>query len=436
MPARQILAARWKRVLTPERRVTDQALKPRLKVVPMRVLSLTLILLSMVCSAAQAAHMCPFCDAPTLVMAEQIQMCDHMVLGKWIGGDKSTDLRAGSSKFEIVSLGFSKGDRFKEGQVVELPQYIAGKDSGNYVLMGPDDRLEDWHSPMEVSADAWMYMSNMPLPATDLKAQSERLLYFLPYFEHPDQMVSNDAFAEFAAAPYDVIVPLRDQLPREKIMTWLANPKTAVTRIGFYGLLAGLCGQPEDAAILEKKIVILDADFRLGIEGVMAGYLLIRGEDGLKVLEDAKMRTEVAMHANGKEVPLPFSETYAVMQALRFMWTYEPDRLPKDRLKQSMQILLDRPELADLVITDLARWKDWSIQDRLMAMYDDEKFSIPAIRRAIVRYLYYCSQEKGEPAADGTAAQSENALKAQANLKILEEKDPKTVGDAKRYLIR
>jgi hypothetical protein len=276
----------------------------------------------------------------------------------------------------------------------------------------------------------------MPLPSTDQKAQAERLLYFLPYFEHPDQMVSNDAFAEFAAAPYDVIVPLKDHLPREKIMTWLANPKTAVTRIGFYGLLAGLCGRPEDAAILEKKIVVLDADFRLGIEGVMAGYLLIRGEDGLKVLEDAKMRTKVAMHADGKEVPLPFSETYAVMQALRFMWTYEPNRLPKERLKQSMQILLDRPELADLVITDLARWKDWSIQDRLMAMYDDEKFSIPAIRRATVRYLYYCSQEKGEPATDGAVVPSENALKAQANLKILEVKDPKTVGDAKRYLIR
>jgi hypothetical protein len=169
----------------------------------------------------------------------------------------------------------------------------------------------------------------------------------------------------------------------------------------------------------------------------MAGYMLIRGEEGLKVLEDAKMRTRVAQNAEGKEVALPFSETYAVMQALRFMWTYEPDRLPKERLKQSMQILLDRPELADLVITDLARWKDWSVQDRLMAMYDDEKFSIPAIRRAIVRYLYYCSQDKGEPAADGTeAVRPEHAVRADENLKLLEEKDPKTVGDAKRYLIR
>lgn len=124
------------------------------------------------------------------------------------------------------------------------------------------------------------------------------------------------------------------------------------------------------------------------------------------------------------------------MQALRFMWTYEPDRIPKERLKESMRVLLDRPELADLVITDLARWKDWSLQDRLMDMYQDEKFSIPAIRRAIVRYLYYCSQDKGEPAADGTTTRPDHAVKADELLRKLEEIDPKTVGDAKRYLIR
>ena len=407
------------------------------KALPMRTLLAVVEILVSVASSVSLAAMCPFCDAPTLVMAEQIQQCDHLLLGKWVGGEKATDLRGGTSKFEIIEIGFSKADRFQKGQIIEMPQYIAGLETATYSLMGPEDRLEDWHSPSEVTADAWTYLSKMPMPVTDPKAQAERLMYFLPYFEHPDQLVSNDAFAEFAAAPYDVIVPLKDKLPREDILKWLTDPKTPVTRIGFYGLLAGLCGQLEDAPILEKKILVLDADFRLGIEGVMAGYLLIRGEEGLKVLEDAKMRSKVALNGEGKEMALPFSETYAVMQALRFMWTYEPDRLPKERLKQSMQILLDRPELADLVITDLARWKDWAVQDRLMAMYDNEKFSIPAIKRAIVRYLYYCSQDKGEVAADGAVPpRPDSALKAEENLKLLEMKDPKTVGDAKRYLIR
>ena len=387
-------------------------------------------------SSANAGCACPFCDAPSLMLSEQIGQCDHLLRGKWLGGEKPASLRGGSSKFEILDVAFSKGDRYKKGQVVLMPQYIAGSDASSYSLMGPDDRLEDWHLPSEVTEASWTYLLKMPPSVKDAKAQAERLLYFLDYFEHPDLLVSNDAFAEFAAAPYEVIAPLKDQLPREKILSWLQSPKTPVTRTGFYGMLAGICGHAEDAAILEKKIVTLDADFRLGIEGVMAGYMMICGEEGLKKLEEVKILSKTAIDKDGKEIMLPFSETYALMQALRFMWTYEPDRLPKDRLKQSMHLLLERKEMADLVITDLARWKDWSIQDRLMTMYSDENYDIPAIRRAIVRYLYYCSQEKLEPGADGTRAPTDDAVKAEANMKLLEERDPKTVNDAKRYLIR
>jgi hypothetical protein len=164
----------------------------------------------------------------------------------------------------------------------------------------------------------------------------------------------------------------------------------------------------------------------------MSGYLLITGEEGLSVLEDSKMNSRTYVNKDGEEVKLPFSETYATMQTLRFMWTYEPDRIPKQRLKESMRNLLTRPELADLVIADLARWKDWGVQDQLMAMYDKEEFDIPSIKRAIVRYYYYCSQDKEE----GAEAMPEYALAATEHLKLLEEKDPKTVRNAKRFLIR
>ena len=54
-----------------------------------------------------------------------------------------------------------------------------------------------------------------------------------------------------------------------------------------------------------------------------------------------------------------------------------------------------------------------------------------------MRYLYYCSQDKGEAVADGSeASRPEHTVKADENLKLLEEKDPKAVGDVKRDLIR
>jgi hypothetical protein len=71
-----------------------------------------------------------------------------------------------------------------------------------------------------------------------------------------------------------------------------------------------------------------------------------------------------------------------------------------------------------------------------MAMYDEDKFDIPSIRRSIVKYLLVCSQERGTPAADGTVTRPDTALRADELLKVLEEKDPRTVTEAKRFLIR
>ncbi|MCA9034920.1 MAG: hypothetical protein KDA91_07320 [Planctomycetaceae bacterium] len=387
-------------------------------------------------ATATAAWLCPFCDAPSLSMAEQLQMSDHVLLGKWLGGDKPTETKAGSSQFRIVQVSKSVGQRFAVGQTIELPQYIAGDKAALYSLMGPDAQLLDWQVPTQISQSGWDYLSQIPAPVTDPEAQTERLAFAIEFLEHPDLMISNDAYAEFAAAPYEVITPLKDRLPREKLRQWLMDPKTSATRIGLYGLLLGLCGTDDDAAAMEQKIVVPDTDFRLGIEGVMSGYLLIRGEAGLKVLEDTKMLSKTCRNPEGEEIKLPFSETYASMQALRFMWTYEPDRLPKDRLKQSMRLLLPRVEMTDLVIADLARWKDWDVQDQLMEMYDDPKFNIPAIKRAIVKFLYYCSQDKPAVADGQDPVNPPHAVKAAAHLAELEKKDPKTVSDAKRYLIR
>ncbi|MCA9051052.1 MAG: hypothetical protein KDA89_20090, partial [Planctomycetaceae bacterium] len=326
----------------------------------------------------------------------------------------------------------SKENAFQVGEDIELPQYISGKTEAVYILMGPETKLIDWHTPMEASEDSWNYISKMPMPVTEEAEKVERLAYFLDYLQHPELIVSNDAYAEFASAPYEVIAPLKDRMPREKLRAWVTDSETPVTRMGLYGLLLGLCGREEDADAMREKILCPDADFRLGIEGVMSGYLLITGEDGLKVLEDSKMLSKTYVNKDGEEVKLPFSETYAAMQTLRFMWTYEPDRIPKDRLKQSMRMLLLRPELADLVIADLARWKDWDIQEELMAMYDNEEFDIPSIKRAIVRYFFYCSKDVEE----GAESVPEYASAAAERLKVLEEKDPRTVRDARRFLIR
>lgn len=377
------------------------------------------------------ASMCPFCDAPSLTLAEEIAQSGHVLLAKWIGGTDPTDVSAGTATFEVLEVGQSEDDAFEVGQTIELPQYLAGDKTAQYLLLGPNTRVLDWQIPREVSEAGWKYLSALPSPVTSPDAKVERLRYFVEYLQHPELAISNDAYGEFASAKYETIKALRTEFPKAELIKWIADPDTPVTRMGLYGLLLGLCGDDDAAAAMEKKILTPDTSFRLGIEGVISGYLLITGEQGLEVLEDKIIKSTTWQNSDGEVKKVPFSEVFAVMQALRFMWTYEPDRISKNRLKQSMHELLERPELSDLVIADLSRWEDWSRQDRLMTMYDEDNYAIPSVKRAIIRYLFFASKQTvGE-----TDVPTEAAKTAIKNLNQLELKDPKTVKMTKRFLV-
>jgi hypothetical protein len=76
------------------------------------------------------------------------------------------------------------------------------------------------------------------------------------------------------------------QGPRDAVRRWFTNPKTPQIRLGFYGLLLGLCGDADDARRLEIILSKKSDQFRLGLDGMIFGYLLLEGNDGMKRIED------------------------------------------------------------------------------------------------------------------------------------------------------
>tara|TARA_R110002111_G_scaffold67_2_gene612 strand:- start:36538 stop:37728 length:1191 start_codon:yes stop_codon:yes gene_type:complete len=372
----------------------------------------------LVMSQSLDARACPFCSAPSLTLTEQLSQSDVAVLVQWTEAEKGTLEKAGKTVFEVKEIiRQSDKDKLKVGEQITINRHRPGKKGNLFLLLGTKGTSIDWGDPIEVTETSYHYISQAPAPE---EKTSKRLRYFMKFMEFPDQMISNDAYAEFANAPYEDITPLAKDLPREKIRKWIVDPETPVTRLGLYGLLLGLCGQEADIAFMEKKINEPTKDFRLGIDGVISGYLLLTGAEGLDKIDQSKF------------VPkdVAFSETYAAMQALRFMWTYGDERISKERLRQSMQLLLDRPELTDLVVADLARWNDWSVLDRLMEMYGSEDYNIPSIKRAIVRYLLVASKGKNKK---GDGPDAETTEKAKQLLDKLRKEDPKTVQSAERF---
>jgi hypothetical protein len=381
------------------------------------------------CVSTSVTAACPFCAAPSLTLTEQLAKADAAVQVQWVGGDKGDGKeKFGNTVYEVVDVLRDVDKKLKKGDRITLERYRAGKKGDLSLLLGSKLETLEWGSPLEVTETSYNYIVQAPSPES---TPEKRLAYFLKFLEFPDPLVSNDAYAEFANAPYKDIVLLAKQMPRDKIRKWLADPNVSATRLGLYGLMLGLCGEPSDANLMEDRIKLQSEEFRLGIDGVMGGYLLLTGDDGLKVIEETKFQNK----------KVPFSETYATMQALRFMWTYGDGRISKERLQASMRMLLDRPELADLVISDLARWKDWSVTPKLMSMYGDGEFNVPSIKRAIVRYMLACTKDVPKVAAaegQGSSVSQPADVPAHVNeakrcLEQLRNRDVKTVTEAERF---
>lgn len=390
----------------------------------MTSLPLRLVAFGLVALLAAVAWACPFCSGPQLTLAEQIEQADAVVLVKWTGGEPAKEKFAGETNYEIAELlapaKVPAEQKFGPGDELTLVRYRAARKGDLFLLFGTKTGAAlEWGSPMEVSQDGFKYLKNLPPPAEE---PEKRLTYVLKHLEHPDAMVSADAYGEFAKANYDDIAKLKNEMPREKLREWLVAPETSASRLGLFGLMLGLCGEEQDVALMEEKITNAPGDFRLGIDGVMGGYLLLAGEKGLEVLENTKL----------KDPEAAFSETYAAMGAIRFMWQYGKGQIPAERLRLSMRLLLEKPELADLVIADLARMEDWDAQDKLMTMYGEGEFDIPSIKRSIIRYMLVSTKFKP---TSPEQSEPEHVLKGKKYLAQLEERDPKTVKDAKRFWV-
>ncbi len=397
--------------------------------------------------AVTQALACPFCSAPSQTLAEQVAQADGVCLVQFVKGEPAKDQDPGASTYEVLQVVKSPNNSVKKGDHINLARYRAGKAGDLFLVMGTragKENAVEWGSPTEITEPAFAYVAQAPAPEV---ATAKRLKYFIKFLEFPDQLVANDAYGELANAPYKDIAAVAPLLPRAKIRHWLLSADTPQTRLGLYGMLIGLCGNDDDAALLAHKIEPNSEEFRIGLDGLISGYLLLTGNTGLNNLDDWKFKVH-----DGKKAA--FSETYAAMMGLRFMWQYAGGKISNERLQQSMRLLLDQPELADLVIADLARWRDWSVQERLMSLYGKGDYNIPSIKRSIIRYMLASTDPKADgsgattPVGTASGAQStggaasgnlpaESASDAAARgkkyLQELRQRDPRTVREAERF---
>ena len=281
----------------------------------------------------------------------------------------------GMANFVIQTV--LSGDKLiQTDQVIEVSYFGPSKTEKNFLLLGIDPTRLLWNPPLALSPEAEMYIKDLrKLP----ESQVDRLEFFQKYFEHPDQLIARDCFDEFALAPYSDVLALKDKMEREKLLDWVQDIKKSPDRKRLYFTMLAICGKPEDAVLLESMIKSEIPEARAGLDALLAAYLTLKGEKGLDLVKESILDNP---HS-------PFADIYSAVMALRFHGT-ETNVLPKESVLGAMHRLLERPELADLVIPDLARWSDWSQVAKVGVLFERATDESNWVRVPVINYLRAC----------------------------------------------
>ena len=301
----------------------------------------------------------------------------------------------------------------RDTEIQDLANGPVTLEVGDLVLLlgyaGDDEEDEGaWHI-LPASEVACRFVARLPVGAGK---RTERLEYCGKFLEHADPFVADFAFREFAAAPFEDVRSVAKDWSMDQVRDWLASTQVADERKGLYALALGLT---EDKAERERNLRFLiermeapGTDFRAGFDGVLGGYLLLSGVEGMDRIEAEYLRNAEA--ANG--------DIRHAFAAVRFAFDHSRE-IPQDRSRGAVRHLLARPEFAAEAVTTLARWKDWSSLASVSGMFEQSTPADPILDRAVIGYLLVC------PTPD--AAKTLTRLAKQA---------PEKVADAERYFGR
>jgi hypothetical protein len=389
---------------------------------------------------------CPFCNPEQPTLTEDTKGADAVVLAKLLkeapAPADATDPNSGMAKFKVVEV-LRGQDVLKDAQEIEVVFFGDNNREQTYLVNGIGKDKTDWTTPLPLSPTAVKYVKQLPTVAA---AGADRLAFFQDYLEHEDPLLAQDAYDEFARAPYADVQGLGPRMQHDRIVKWIVDPEVSPSRRRLYLTMLGICGSKADVPMLESMIasdiltikpvaeqmawtamnmggpiglpVWIEAvqqeerRKKLGLDALVACYLILRGPDGLDLVENRFLKNPKA----------EYTHIYSTIMALRFHGDENTKILPKERLLSAMRLLLENPEFSDQVILDLSRWEDWSVLDKLVEMFkkSDEK---GYVRQPVVSYLTVASEQKGDV-----------GVRAKTAMEELERLDPETVKTARSLI--
>jgi len=334
----------------------------------------------LLCAAAASA--CPLCNPTGTTFANEVAQADLILYGT-LSNAKGDPTGAGKGSTDLaIEVVIKSHDMVKGKKTITIPRYVqpSAKNVKYLIFFNITNGQLDPYRGEEVPAD-----SNLPKylqGAIEVRQKdiTTRLRYFFDYLEDKDVVISSDAYNEFAVADYKEVSDVAKKLPAETILKWLKDPNTRGSRFGLYGLMLGHCGKQSDAKAIRELLDDKDRSFSSGLDGVLAGYIMLDPKPGWDYL--------VHLVKSDSEFPIK----YAVLRTARVFWEFRNDVIPHKQVLEVLKILMDQPDIADMPIEDLRKWKVWELTPVVLGYADKATHNtIPINNRAILKFAIAAS---------------------------------------------
>ena len=325
---------------------------------------------------------CPFCNAVSQTLRQEMAAMDSVVIAISTQDASERDAETGKLMMKVVQV-LKGGDLVQVGDELEAIYYGDVTKGRRFMLSGVDPPQLQW-SCLPVTERAETYIGKMnALEDDDLV----RLKFYYQFLQDEESMLARDAYDEFAIAPYDAVKKLAPEMDHDQLVKWISDPEMPTDRKRLYLTLLGVCGGKDDLSMLEKMLRSTSKSSKGGLDAMIACYLTLGGESGLGLINELFLANKQASYA----------DTYQAIMAIRFHGT-EGDVIPRSALVESLHNVLDRKDLADRVIPDLARWNDLSKINRLVNLFETADPENNWVRVPVVNYLRACPLDSAKEA--------------------------------------
>lgn len=322
---------------------------------------------------------CPFCPSAGQTLTGEVNQANMIIFGTLSNAKRDPNEFGKGTTEMTIEIVVKNHEYLKDKKVVTLPRYVPPdpKSKSKYLVFCEiyNGQLDPYRGEA-VAPDSKIAEYLKGAIAVRDKEPATRLPYFFNYLDCTESAISMDAFMEFAAADYKDIQAIASKISATKIVEWLKDPNTQPSRYGLYGSLLGLCGNAkEHAALLRELLDDPKKKFSSGIDGMLAGYVLLAPKEGWKYICE--------LLADEKQ---EFLIRYAALRTVRFFWDYRKDVIGADEVVSAMQLLLPQGDIADLPIDDLRRWGRTELTEKIVGFYGEKSHNIPIVKRSIIRF--------------------------------------------------